>query len=99
MHVLGDSQVIINWELGRAHVKSLELNHWLEDTRRLMEDFIRLYFHHIYLELNVEEDTLSKLVLGKMDGNLRFSIFFAGVCIRTDELSLFIWFLFPSLFC
>ena len=37
--VLGDSQVIINWALGEAHVKSFELNHWLENTKSLMKDF------------------------------------------------------------
>lgn len=48
LYVLGHSQVTINWAL---EVKSLELNHWLVDTKRLMKEFNNLTFHHIYSEL------------------------------------------------
>ena len=48
LQVLGDSQVIINWELGEAQVKSLEFNHWLDKTKSLMKGFSFLTFNHVY---------------------------------------------------
>lgn len=67
----------INWAL---EVKSLELNHWLVDNNRLMKEFNSLTFHHIYSELNVEANVLSKLVLGDIEGSIHYSIFSAGSC-------------------
>ena len=46
LQVLGDSQVIINWVVGEAQMKSLELNHWLENTKILMKYFTFLSFNH-----------------------------------------------------
>ena len=86
LHVLGDSQVIINWALGKAQVMSLELNHWLVDTRRMMKEFNSLTFHHIYREWTVEADVLSKLVLGDMDGRILYSVFSVGSCDHKDAL-------------
>ena len=89
LQVLGDSRVIINWAMGEAQVKSLELHHWLENTKSLMKDFSFLSFNHVYRELNLEADTLSKIDLGKMDGRLYFSHFSAGSCYRSSHLVLF----------
>ena len=89
LHVLGDSQVIINWALGKAQVMSLELNHCLVDTRRIMNKFNILTFNHIYRELNDEADALSKLVLGEMDGRILYSIFSTRTCECTDALNFF----------
>ena len=74
LHVLGDCQVIINWALGKTQLKYLELNQWPGNTRSLMNDFNGLTFHHIFQEMNVEADSLSKLLLGNMDGIIRFTI-------------------------
>ena len=60
LHVDGDSQVIIHWALEKAQVRSLELFHWLNDSRRRIREFNSCYFYHIYRELNVEADVLSK---------------------------------------
>ena len=78
--------MIINCAMGMAQVNSLELNHWVVNTRRLMKEFNSLTFHYIYRELNVEGDVLSKLVLGDMDGRILYSIFSIGSCDRTDAL-------------
>ena len=78
--------MIINWDLGMDKVKSLELNCWLVDTRRMMKEFNSLTFHHIYRERNVEADVLSKLVLGDMDGRILYSIFSVGSCDHKDAL-------------
>ena len=60
-------------------MKSLELNHWLDNTKSLMKEFSFLTFNHVYRELNTEANTLFKLALGAMDamdGGIHFSLFF-----------------------
>ena len=89
LQVLGDSQVIINWDLGEAQVKSLELIHLLVTTIILMKDFTGLTFNHVYMELNAEANTLSKLVLGVMDGRLHYSLIFVGSIVRLSHLIFF----------
>ena len=48
LQVLGDSQVIINWALGKAQMKSMEFNHWLDNIKILMNEFTWLSFNHVY---------------------------------------------------
>ena len=86
IHVVDDSQVIINWALEKYQVLSLELFHWLNDSRRLMNKFNSLSFNHIYREMNSEADAFSKTFLGDMDGRIYLSICSAGICKRTDTL-------------
>ena len=78
LFVAGDSQVIINWALDKALVLSLELFHWLNDSKRMMREFICCSYFHIYRELNVEVDSLSKTSLGELDGKIHLSYFLNG---------------------
>lgn len=89
LQVLRDSQVIINWALGKAQVKSLELNHWLENIKNMMNEFTWLSFNHVCRELNKEAYCLSKLDLGVMDGRIQFSIYSAGSVLRAGHLVIF----------
>ena len=89
LQVLGDSKVIISWVLGRAHVKSLELNHWLVSTKYVMNDFLGLSFNHVYRELNADADLLSKITLGEMDGKLHYSLFLDDSVVREGHIALF----------
>ena len=81
LQFLGDSQVIIKWALEDAHVKYLELQHWLTSTKRVMKQFYFKTFNHIYREMNVKIDSLSKRELGVMDGRLSFSHFSTGIFV------------------
>ena len=54
--VFKDSQAIINWALLEVQVKSLEIQHWLTNSKRLMKEFFSISFFHFYWELNVEEE-------------------------------------------
>ena len=47
LHIYGDSTVIINWANKRASLSSLELNHWCDNTRTLMEGFVWLDIRHV----------------------------------------------------
>ena len=58
-----------------AHVKSLEIKHWLTSTKQMIKAFSFISFNHIYPEINVQDDTLSKHPLGMMDDKLSFSHF------------------------
>ena len=51
LFVAGDSQVIINWALDKALGLSLELFHWLNDSKGLMSEFNCCFCFHIYQEL------------------------------------------------
>ena len=74
----GDSQVIVHWDKGQTHVQSLVTYHWMESIRNLMKDFNFLSFHHIYRDINMEADSLSKKELGPMDGKIMFRYLFLG---------------------
>ena len=58
-----------------AHVKFLEIKHWLTSTKQMIKAFSFISFNHIYPEINVQDDTLSKHPLGMMDDKLSFSHF------------------------
>ena len=86
IHVLGDSQVIIDWVMEKSQVLSLELFHWLNDSRRMMNEFNSLSFNHIFCEMNFESNALSKTTLDDMDGSIYLSICMDGICERTDTM-------------
>ena len=86
----GDSQVIVNWVKGLAQVKSLVLHHWMESIKCLMNCFSFLSFQHVYRDLNVEVDRLSKLELGPMDGRIMFRHFSSGNLCRSGSLDFFL---------
>ena len=58
--VWGDSQVVINWENTKVGLNVLDLVHWCEHIVALKSSFLSLNFSHIYRELNLSVDALSK---------------------------------------
>ena len=70
--------MIINWALEKAHMMSLDLNHWLENTKLRLKEFKWLSFNHMYRDLNTMVDGFSKLELGVMDGKIQFSFHAVG---------------------
>ena len=83
---IGDSRVIIYWELEKAQVLSLKLFHWLKDSRRLMSEFNSCSFYHIFRELNADADILSKTSLGELDDRIHLSIFVDGPCQHRETV-------------
>ena len=75
LRIYGDSTVIINWENKRDSLTSLELNHWCDNTRILMDGFARLDIRHVYWEHNQSADSLSKDALDLTPSILCFSKF------------------------
>ena len=60
LYVAGESQVIIHWALEKGQVCSLGLFHWLNDTRRLIDELNCCSFSHIFHELNMDVNALPK---------------------------------------
>ena len=50
LHIFGDSSVIINWENNKASLSSLELDHWCENIRHMIDSFLCLDIRHVYRE-------------------------------------------------
>ena len=55
--------MIINWANGQLQINSPHLQPLLKEIRDQISNFVSISFQHVYRELNVEADTLSKLAL------------------------------------
>lgn len=61
--VLGDSLSIISWARGSSSLKVLLLSHWMDAARKLILEFDSIHFEHVFREVNLEADMLSKRAL------------------------------------
>lgn len=66
--IMGDSSFIISWALGSSPLNVLLLTHWLVVVRNYICDFQHIHFAHVYREVNMEADMLSKLALDSSTG-------------------------------
>jgi ribonuclease HI len=73
LHVRGDSKIIIDWlnKKGKLQVTALEC--WKDRITELTQAFSQINFSHIYRELNVEADILSKNALSKHNWHIDVS--------------------------
>lgn len=62
--VLGDSKAIVEWAKGYYNLHTIQLFHWTNRTKILIDHFQQTTVSHIYRELNIEADGLSKLAIG-----------------------------------
>lgn len=63
LQVMGDSRIIIDWLLGSADLQAKGLSWWKRRIRDLGKNFSSIYPIHIFRELNMEADMLSKEAL------------------------------------
>ena len=89
LHIYGDSSVIINWANNRASLSSIELTHWCDNIRTLMDGFVWLDICHIYWEHNQSADGLSKDSLVLTPGILSFFEIMDGSICENGEYQLF----------
>ena len=64
LQILGDSKVIIDWDLDKHQIHVIDLEHWMTQVKALKAQFKSLMFQHIYREFNMEADDLSKKAMG-----------------------------------
>ena len=58
--VLGDSKTIVDWDNMQHQILSLNLTHWMNKARCIIDLFPETTIKHIYGEYNIEVDALSK---------------------------------------
>ena len=63
MQVFGDSKMVVDWVNRKIQINAPHLQILLNIIRRMLESFTGLRISHIYRELNMEADGLSKLAL------------------------------------
>ena len=89
INCFGDSKVVIDWENGLHVIQVLELEHWIILIYEIMKDFAKISFQHVYRELNILVDTLSKRALGHMTGILYFEEYSVDGIIDVGPYSTF----------
>ena len=63
LQVLGDSKMVVDWVNRKIQINGPHLQQLLNAIRRLLELFTGFRISHVYRELNMEADGLSKLAL------------------------------------
>ena len=63
IQIFGDSKIVIDWENEQTNIRAPQLEHLLIEIQSLKSSIRRIYFGHVYCELNVEADSLSKQAL------------------------------------
>ena len=69
IQVFGDSQLVINWALGKYRLLNLELAMILQDVNRLADSLDYVSFKHIYRERNFKADLLAKVGGSILEGS------------------------------
>lgn len=87
--LFGDSKLIIDWITGKAIVKNSMLLQWGERTLECKRSFERIVFLHIYRELNLTADMLSKKSLHGTPGLVYFEEIIDNVVVSDSSLKLF----------
>ena len=68
IHIYGDSKVVIDWANEKSTIRAPPLQHLLAEIQTLKLNFRRISFGHVYRELNMEADALSKQALAYQPG-------------------------------
>lgn len=84
----GDSKAIIDWAKVKHTLHNLELQHWANQTRDIINNFHSITFSHIFRELNIESDHLSELALKEDIVNIVWELFQEGTYIEHGFLSI-----------
>ena len=74
LQVFGDSEMVVDWVNRKIQINAPHLQQLLSAIRRLLEFFTRFKISHIYWELNMEADGLSKQDLLLDPGNLEIEV-------------------------
>ena len=69
LQVFGDSKMVVDWVNMKIQINAPHLQQLMKAIERLLEFFIGFRIAHIYRELNMEVDDLSKLALLLDPGN------------------------------
>ena len=87
--IFGDSMVVISWVKKLSTLNIPSLKHWCDDIFSMMLWAPPVSFNHIYRELNMLADDLSKKALKMNLGLGYYSKYLDGVVIGESPFSLF----------
>lgn len=87
--VIGDSKIIIEWLKDRGNLQIASLMGWMDRIKLLKNTFIKIHFTHVYRELNMDADFLSKKALTKTEDKLEYSQWVDGNEGPTLSINLF----------
>ena len=68
IQIYRDSKVVVDWANEKNSIRAPHLQHLLVEIQTLKTSFRRISFGHIYRELNMEADALSKQALAYQPG-------------------------------
>jgi len=89
LHVLGDSNIVIEWLNKRGAIQYITLESWKERIIDTLTRFRNILFAHIYREWNQEVDRLSKPSLTKLPRSISYTHWEDGNQGPTHYLKLF----------
>ena len=52
----------------------MQLTHWFNKLQHLIDDFTKISFMHVNMELNMQEDMLSKVAIVQIDRHSYFEL-------------------------
>jgi hypothetical protein len=89
LHLRGDSKIIIDWlnRRGKIHVSDLEC--WKDRILELTQTFSQIRFSHIYRELNLDVDILSKKAFLEHPSILTYHLGVDGLEGTTHSITIF----------
>jgi len=89
IRIYGDSRVVIDWLNNKSSIHSINLIHWCARVKLLVGDFTFINFTHIFRELNMDVDILSKRGLGGPPSVLFYEEQRGSIIIRRGRADLF----------
>ena len=70
--VFAKSNLVIDWVNRLVEMQNMQLIHLMNKLCHLINHFTKIYFMHVYMELNMQADVLSKGIIGQINKNLYF---------------------------
>jgi ribonuclease HI len=68
IQIMGDSKLVIDWINSKSNMQNMYLSSNMERIKELKGNLFKISFHHVYRELNVGADELSKEALSLHSG-------------------------------
>lgn len=78
LQLLGDSKMVVDWAKGRIQISAPHLQYVMAIIRDFITSFEFVSFEHIYRELNMEADLLSKMALALQPGIIEVEEMISG---------------------
>ena len=89
IYIVGDSKAVIKLEKDTSKLQVLDIKQRENRVRMMIERFSFISFLHIFREVDSEDDRISKLVVGNMDGIIPFEDFMEDIMVHSVSMPSF----------